>query len=202
MPRPAPKPAAGRPLDPEVTQAILGAVLRLVAAEGFARMSVEAVAREAGVGKTAVYRRFADKAELVAAAFASVLQPVEPPDRGDTKAEMRELFLAIVPPDPEGFIGLVGGLLAEHRRHPEMVEAFRRSVVLPRREAALRVIRRGRERGDLRTDVDEQLLLDLIAGPGIARTFAGHPIDDAWRERMIAFWWSVAEARPDQRPVA
>jgi len=189
-----PKPSAGRPLDPDVTKAILEAVLRLIAKDGFARMSMEAVAREAAVGKPAVYRRFSDKAELVAAAFASVLRPVEPPDRGDTKAEIRELFEAIIPPDPEGFVGFVGGLFAEHRRHPEMVEAFRAAVLLPRREAALRVIRRGQQRGDLRTDLDENMLLDLVAGPGIARTFAGHPIDEDWRNRMIELWWSVATA--------
>ena len=191
--------AVGRPRDPDVTQAILGAVLRLMATDGFAGMSMEAVAREAGVGKPAVYRRFRDKAELVAAAFASVLRPVEPPDRGDTKAEIRELFEAVIPPDPEGFIGFVGGIFAEHRRNPEVVEAFRAAVLLPRREAAIRVIRRGRERGDLRTDIDEHMLLDLIAGPGIARTFAGGPIDDQWRERMIALWWSVDESRQEQQ---
>lgn len=191
MSPPAPR-SPGRPLDPEVTEAIIGAVLHLIATEGFARITMESVARQAGVGKPAVYRRFPDKAQLVASAFASVLTPAEPPDRGDTRAEIEELFELLVPPDPEAWIGFLGGLFAEHRRHPELIEAFRESVLNPRREGALKVIRRGRARGDLRTDLDEELLLDLIAGPGIARTFAGLPIDPAWRRQMVDVWWSLA----------
>src|SRR5687767_7593273 len=103
MSEPSAKATGGRPQDPEVTRAILDAVLRLIATEGFARTSMEAIAREAGVGKPAVYRRFRTKAELVAAAFASVLQPVEPPDRGDTRREIREMFEQLIPADPEGW---------------------------------------------------------------------------------------------------
>ncbi len=182
----------GRPQNPEVTEAILTAVLQLVATEGFARITMESVAKAAGVGKPAVYRRFRDKADLVASAFATVLRPAEPPDRGDTRLEMQELFDALVPPDPAGWIGFIGGLFAEHRRHPELIDAFREAVLMPRRNGALRVIERGRERGDIRTDLDPDFLLDLIAGPGMARTYAGYPLDAAWQKQMVEIWWSVA----------
>ncbi len=194
MPERAPR-SPGRPQNQEVTDAIVQAVLQLVATEGFARITMESVAKAAGVGKPAVYRRFRDKAHLVASAFATVLKPAEPPDRGDTRAEIEELFAALVPADPQQWIGFIGGLFAEHRRHPEIVEAFREAVLMPRRNGALRVIERGRARGDLRTDLDPDFLLDLIAGPGIARTFAGYPIDDEWRDQMVEIWWSVAARR-------
>ena len=185
---------SGRPRDPEVTDAILEATLRLLAEVGFARMTVESVAKAAGVGKPAVYRRFKDKAELVAAAFASVLQVVIPPDLGDTRAELDILFRQLVPPDPEGWVGFLGGLFAEHRRHPEVVEAFRASVLLPRRAAARQAVERGQARGDLRADLDPEVLLDFMVGPGIARVIAGGTIDEEWRERGVALWWDLASA--------
>jgi AcrR family transcriptional regulator len=194
MAQPSPR-SPGRPQNPEVTEAILQAVLQLVATEGFARITMESVAKAAGVGKPAVYRRFGSKAELVASAFATVLKPASPPDRGDTRAEIEELFKQLVPPDPQGWIGFIGGLFAEHRRHPELIEAFREAVLIPRRQGALRVIERGRARGDIRTDLDPEFLLDLIAGPGMSRTYAGFPLDEAWQEQMVEIWWAVASAR-------
>ena len=193
MPRAAPRPS-GRPRDPEVTDAILGAALRLLAEEGFPRMTMESVAKAAGVGKPAVYRRFRDKADLVAAAFASVLHVIDPPDLGDTRAEFDVLFRQLVPPDPEGWVGFVGGLFAEHRRHPEVVEAYRRGVLWPRRAAARRAVERGQARGDLRSDLDPEVLLDFMVGPGLARILAGGSIDDEWRRLGIALWWELASA--------
>ncbi len=194
MPSAAPRPS-GRPRDPEVTDAIIGATLRLLAEEGFPRMTMESVAKAAGVGKPAVYRRFRDKAELVAAAFATGLPVVDPPDLGDTRAELDILFEQLVPPDPERWVGFLGGLFAEHRRHPEVVEAYRRGVLLPRRAAARRAVERGQARGDLRSDLDPEVLLDFVVGPGIARVLAGEPIDEPWRRLGIALWWELASAR-------
>ncbi len=193
MSRAAPRPS-GRPRDPDVTDAILGATLRLLAEEGFPRMTMESVAKAAGVGKPAVYRRFRDKADLVAAAFASVLHVVDPPDLGDTRAELDLLFTQLVPPDPEGWIGFMGGLFAEHRRHPEVVEAFRQGVLLPRRAAARRAVERGQARGDLRQDLDAEVLLDFMVGPGIARVLAGRPLDEDWRQVGVDLWWELASA--------
>ena len=62
--------AAGRPLDESVDEAILQAAVRLLHAQGYARMSIAGVAEEAGVGRPAIYRRYSDKADLVSAAIA------------------------------------------------------------------------------------------------------------------------------------
>ena len=59
----------GRPRDPETDRAILQATLKLLTDQGYAGMSVERVASEAGVGKTTIYRRYSSKEELVAAAL-------------------------------------------------------------------------------------------------------------------------------------
>jgi AcrR family transcriptional regulator len=180
-----------RPLDPTIDRAITAATFELLSERGFARMSMEAVAMAAGVGKPAIYRRFSDKAELVAAVIAEQLPALEVPDLGDTRAE---LWLAVergFPKDGEAYVRLIGGLIAEQQRHPELIEAFRERVLLPRRKAGRIAIERGQRRGDIRDDVEAVALVDLFAGPFLARVFAGVDTGSVWRERAFAIWWDL-----------
>src|SRR5918998_1532410 len=154
-----------RPLDPTIDRAIAEATLALLRERGFARMSMEAVASVAGVGKPAIYRRFRGKAELVATVIEGQLPQLEVPDIGDTRAEQE--------------------------RHPELIEAFRRSVLLPRRAIAQAAIERGQARGDIRADIPSVAALDLLAGPLLARAFAGEDTGPQWRKRAFDTWWSL-----------
>ena len=186
-----------RPLDPDVDRAITGATLRLLRERGFARMSVEAVASEAGVGKPAIYRRHADKAALVAAVIDSQLPALEVPDLGDSRAELWQAVETGFPADGAAYVGLIGGLIAEQERHPELIDAFRRSVLLPRRVIVRALIERGQERGDLRRDIDSEAALDLFAGPFLARVFAGLNTGPRWREKAFATWWDIVKERQE-----
>src|SRR3954452_15125905 len=162
-----------RPRDKNVTDAAHEAALRLLAEVGYSGLTMERVAREAGVGKPALYRRYAGKAELVVGAIlATELPPMEGADLGDTLEEIR-VAAAGLPPDAAGYTALIGGLIAEHRRHPELIETFRTALLLPRRAVAMAAIERGQRRGDIRADADPEMLLDLFAGPLLARVFAG-----------------------------
>jgi AcrR family transcriptional regulator len=180
-----------RPLDPTIDRAITGATLGLLRERGFARMSMEAVASSAGVGKPAIYRRFHDKAELVATVIAGQLPQLEVPDVGDTRAELWMAMHRGFPADPPGYVGLIGGLIAEQERHPELIEAFRHSVLLPRRALVQTLIERGQRRGDIRTDVEPMAAMDLLAGPLLARVFAGEDTGEEWREQAFGIWWTL-----------
>jgi AcrR family transcriptional regulator len=176
--------------------AITAAALRLLEERGFARMSIEAVAAEAGVGKPAIYRRFRTKADVVASAIAEQLPTLEMPELGDTRAEARAVLDHGLPADGNPYLGLIGGLMAEYRRHPELIEAFRSSVLLPRRAIAAQVIERGQARGDVRTDRDAQMILDALIGPFYARIIAGLDAGASWRDRMFDMWWeSISSSR-------
>jgi AcrR family transcriptional regulator len=180
-----------RPRDQNVTDAAHEATLRLLGEVGYAGMSMERVAREAGVGKPALYRRYRDKAELVVGAIlATELEPMEDVDLGDTLEEMRAA-MAGLPPDAAGYLALIGGLIAEHHRHPELIETFRTTLLLPRRAVVIAVIERGQGRGDIRADADAEMLLDLFAGPLLARGFAARDTGPEWRERHLALWWNL-----------
>ncbi len=186
-----------RPRDPDVDQAIAAATSRLLSERGFAGMSMEAIAATAGVGKPAIYRRFRDKAELVTAVVAGQLPELDPPDLGDTRAELLAAVAQAFPADGPAYVGLIGGLIAEHQRHPELIEAFRRSILLPRRAIAQALIERGQGRGDVRTDLDAEAALDLLAGPFLARVFAGLDTGPQWREAAFETWWNIVEERHD-----
>jgi len=97
------------------------------------------------------------------------------------------------PADGAAYVGLIGGLIAEQERHPELIGAFRHSVLLPRRETGHALIQRGQERGDLRRDIDPEAALDLFAGPFLARVFAGLDTGPRWRERAFATWWDIVK---------
>jgi AcrR family transcriptional regulator len=110
-----------RPQDPAIDRAIVAATLKLLGERGFARMSMEAVAAEAGVGKPAIYRRYPDKASLVAAILSTQLAPMEPSDLGDTQAE---LWAALIGTCAGSLTGSPHGIneqrrsLVEHRHEP------------------------------------------------------------------------------------
>ncbi len=181
----------GRPRDPEVTSAILQAALKLLGENGYAGMSVEAVATAAGVGKTAIYRRYAGKAELAAAAMALARDPGFTPDTGDTR---RDLILQLersqkAMVDGPG-LAIMGSLLVEAQRNPDLLEVFCARIRKPAMEAGTRVIRRGIERGDVAPDLDIDAALSAIWGQVPAHFLAGAGFAPGWAERAVDVVWN------------
>jgi AcrR family transcriptional regulator len=185
----------GRPLDPAVTEAIQQAALRLLADQGFVRMSMEGIAREAGVGKPAIYRRFRHKAEVVATAITQALPPMPSPAEGPARERLWTVYRDGMPPEAEDYLALIGGLMAEHRHHPQLIEAFRSRFLLPRRAHVMELLAAGQASGELRGDLEPERMLDLLAGPILARAFAGADTGLAWREAAFADWWTLVKAR-------
>jgi AcrR family transcriptional regulator len=147
------------------------------------------------VGKPAIYRRFPDKRALVLAAIQDALAPMEVPDQGDTRAELQAAMIGI-PREPEPYLALIGGLAAERSRHPELLDAFREHILLPRRALVREIVERGKARGEIRADIDSDLPIDLLAGTWLARGFAGASVDADWRERVFSFIWESVRAAP------
>jgi AcrR family transcriptional regulator len=184
-----------RTLDPAVDDAIAAAALALLIERGFARMTIEAVAEAAGVGKPAIYRRFNDKAGLVAHLISRQLPQLEPPDVGDSRAELWRAVEQGLPADGPAYVGLIGGLIAEQDHHPELIEAFRKRILLPRRAIVRSIIERGQARGQIRVDLDPEAALELMAGPFLARVFAGLDTGPKWRRTAFETWWEILRER-------
>lgn len=169
MARPSPPTAGpragGRPRSPEADEAIASATVELLAEVGYDGLSMERVASRAGVGKATVYRRFPSKVELVVAAIDTVAAGVPIPDTGALRSDLVDMLGEVVDAFTKSAIGpIIAGMTHEVSRNPALAETFRRTFVANRRSGAMELLRRGVERGELRPDVDRELLLDVLIG--------------------------------------
>lgn len=155
----------GRPRDPQVDRAILDAVVALLSDSGVEAVTVEGVACRAGVSRASVYRRYANRVDLIEAAFhATAQQKADPPDTGSVRSDLVQLVQlfrhAILDSDPGR---MLPAMLSAARDHEEVREALQR-FTSSRRAPTVEIIRRGIERGELRTDADPELMTDLLVG--------------------------------------
>jgi AcrR family transcriptional regulator len=175
-----------------VDEAILQAAVRLLHEQGYARMSIAGVADEAGVGRPAIYRRYSDKADLVSAAIAYMRIRVPAPDTGDTRQDLIEhLERARRIYD----MSLMGTLLVEQDKHPELLEKFRERMMLPQRELVTAALGRGQKRGEVRKDLDLQLAADAVMGSFMYHAIVlGRP-KRGWPERVVETLWPAFAAK-------
>ena len=180
----------GRPRDPEVELAILEATIELLAEDGFGGLSIEAVAARARVGKTTVYRRWPSKIPLVVDALshlktpASVVIPEEMTTRDALVRVMSELVRAHGN-EPTGRI--LAGLVDAMSRDAELADAVRAGLMSGRRRVVFGLIERGIARGEVRPDVDVEVVADLLVGPIVIRTLlTGRPVNPRLARQIVA----------------
>ncbi len=165
----------GRPRSEQARQAILRSTLRILGQSGFSDLTIEDVADNAGVGKATVYRWWPNKGALIADAFASnTTRKLRFPDTGsvfsDMSRQMRQLVKVFR--SPRGRI--VSAILAAGQSDKDLIAAFRDRFLWPRRQEAYATLRRGIRRGELRKDIDPDLILDSLYGPIYMRFLIRH----------------------------
>ncbi|MEU6443563.1 TetR/AcrR family transcriptional regulator [Streptomyces sp. NPDC047046] len=160
-------PAGAAVLREDVTEAIRAAVFAELAAVGYGRMSIEGVARRAGVGKTAVYRRWRSKLHLVLDLVSAIaLQGLPAPDTGSLETDLHLLYeVASRALRHPAASQIVPDLFAEAARNPDLQEALEKALREAQRSVAQGVLDAAAARGEIRAAVDRDLALDLITGP-------------------------------------
>lgn len=181
------KPRRGRPRSSAADRGILEATVKLMRRNGYAGMSIDAVAREAGVSKPTIYRRYpAGKSELACSALAFMRSRGEVEPTGDTRADLiaqlRRFYDGVQRPFGMAMIGTV---LAEEHQHPELLERFREHVVAPRRRLLRDVLQAARDRGDLRAGVDIDLAITMMIGSYYAAYLAAGKVPVVWPEQTV-----------------
>ncbi|HTW31485.1 MAG TPA: TetR/AcrR family transcriptional regulator [Candidatus Sulfotelmatobacter sp.] len=165
----------GRPRSEPARLAILSATLKLLGKNGFSDLTIEEIADRAAVGKATVYRWWPNKGALIADAFAgSTTRKLRFPDTGSVFSDMSQQMRQLVKVfrSPRGRI--VSAILAAGQSDPELIEAFRERFLKPRRREAYATLRRGILRGELRRNLDPDLLLDCLYGPIYMRFLIRH----------------------------
>jgi AcrR family transcriptional regulator len=160
-------PAGAAVLREDVTEAIRAAVFEELAAVGYARMSIEGIARRAGVGKTAVYRRWRSKLHLVLdVVSAMAVMGLPAPDTGSLEGDLRLLYevtsRALRHPVASQ---IIPDLQAEAARNADIAEALQKALRDGQEGVASKVVAAAEQRGEVRAGVDPDLALDLISGP-------------------------------------
>ena len=178
-------------MDPGVDTAIVDAAVRSLFKHGFQRMTVEGVAAEAGVAKTTVYRRYASTLELAQAALTKLNRAQPDPDTGSARTDLEALLEFVRTRfDP----AITGTLLVEEARHPELLVSFRETMIGPALGRFKRVLARGIERGEVRTDADADLMAQIMLGSFfIAYLEEGRPGPD-WPARVVTNLWTTLAA--------
>ncbi|MGS2618188.1 TetR/AcrR family transcriptional regulator [Micromonospora sp. LZ34] len=170
-------PAGAAVLRDDITTAIRRALMQELAAVGYGRLSIEAVARRAGVSKTAIYRRWSSKLELVldnvSAAAGGKLPAL---DTGTLRGDLELLFQVVAHALRHPLASqIIPDLLAEAARNPTIDQTLQQVLRARQQEIGGRLISRAVQRGELPADTDREAAVDLIVGPlywrlAVART--------------------------------
>lgn len=155
----------GRPRSQKVHQAILEATRKLIMESGIHQVSMEAVASRAGVGKTTIYRRWSSKEELIAEAFGSLTDEVVIPDTGSILDDIKELINNILTVYTDNIhVFSMANVLAGAIGNKDLMDIYWEKFVMPRRDAFIHVLERGKSLGKLRHDLDVEIIVDILGG--------------------------------------
>jgi AcrR family transcriptional regulator len=157
-------------------RAIVDATKALLDEQGYAATSIDQIARRAGVGKQTIYRWWPNKAAVVLEAHAEqAAERIPIPDTGDLRGDLREAAAAFAHNLSDTAIGRVCvELIGEAQTDEQFAAAYREAFVTQRRAAIRSMLERGRERGEVRDDIDLELALDLFFGPVWYRRLVRH----------------------------
>lgn len=184
--------------------AILEAATTLLSEVGYAGLTVAEVARRAGVSKPAIYRRWAQKSQLVVEAMVTQLRVGAAPDTGNTVDDLIELAgQLIVALTQTPLAGVLPGLVAEMAADPALAESYRELVIRRTQGVWQTVVERSIARGDLIAETDVGLVIDVLSGPLYTRVLvSGAPIEPGYAAAVTALIMARYSTKPTAPPGA
>jgi AcrR family transcriptional regulator len=174
----------GRPLDEDLSDAILDAALRVLGREGYGGFSIAAVASEAGVHRPAIYRRWPNKADLAVAAIERLRPAPADIASGDVRTDL-VAYLVDAGCSSDEVYDLALRLHNDLGAHPDLSEAVQQQIALPRRRLVTGILQRGIDAGQLRADLDTELAIDLLYGLLYARKNRAPALSPGEIERYV-----------------
>ena len=164
----------------------MAAALRLLHDRGYRSVTIEGIASEAGVGKQTIYRWWQSKAEVILEAFTRhTAGRITVPDSGNVKTDLQNFLTQAFDSLARESGEVVRGLMSEALVDPDFAETMH-DIFITRRRSALRgILLKGIERGELVSDVDIELIIDLIYGPMWYRLLNKHaPLNPGFAKQI------------------
>jgi AcrR family transcriptional regulator len=171
------------------TELIKQTALELAQEVGFPKLSIEAVAARAGVGKHTIYRRWPSKGALFFDALLPVNEQVTDfPNTGDIEADLRTQTYAAVdllgrPP----FGPLYQALLGEAQHDPSVAEAHNERFIAPQAEKLRARLELAQEQGQVSPEFDLDLAMAILSGPlHFQFLISQEPVTHSYVDRVIS----------------
>ena len=156
----------GRPRESRVDDAVREAVITLLGEVGYAGATIGRIARRAGVGRGALYRRWRSKPELVFAAAVHGVALPEPPDGGNLEADLTALAHRIwALAGSDAARAAMPAVALELRADPALAGALEERLFAAERAYVETILARARDRGELVGRPDAELVRLLLVGP-------------------------------------
>ncbi len=182
----------GRPRSADTHQAILKATKMLMLELGLHGISIEGVAARAGVGKTAIYRRWNSKEDLVAEVLRGIGNKVEIPDTGNTIIDLisftdnivksvSSIYGVTLPPVVKILVGIID--------NPQLMEVYRKHYIAPQRQGFVVILERGKKRGEIYEDIDIDFAIDMIVGTYFYSVMLNPEefSSEAWTQKVVSY---------------
>ncbi|CAM5237604.1 TetR/AcrR family transcriptional regulator OS=Streptomyces alboniger OX=132473 GN=CP975_10090 PE=4 SV=1 [Streptomyces alboniger] len=194
-------------------RAIYDAALALVHETGYAKLTIEAIAARAGVGKQTIYRWWSSKGAVLLDAFLDLAEQAsaeasekaghevvqhEITDSGDLEADLKHVMRATVDEfnDPK-YDAPYRALAAEGLLNPELGAEFVEKLLEPQLQLFVRRVRRAQDAGHVRPDVDPRVALELWASPLAQRwLMRSGPLTHDYADKLVEYaLYGIAPSR-------
>lgn len=167
--------AKGRPRSQQAMEAVLTAVRQLLQTSAYKELTMEGIAKAAGVGKPTLYRWWPNIASIVMDVMTQQAHhDIGVPDTGSLESDLLLYIGDTCRSLTQGAGGIMRSLMAEAQFDDGFAQIFRESFISSRRAALIALLQRGAARGELQKDADLELLADLCYGPIWYRLLNGH----------------------------
>lgn len=152
-------------------QEILDATLDVLADVGYDRLTMDAVATRAHASKATLYRRWNSKVSLIIEALLSQKGPMITPDTGTLRGDLLDTFCGMGGLTDERQMAILGSVITAMTRDADFADAFRREFIGPKVAIGRAIYERAQERGEVRDDIDLDLLAPALPGIILHRLF-------------------------------
>jgi AcrR family transcriptional regulator len=168
--------------------AILEATLKLLETTPVQQISIESIAREAGVGKATIYRWWNSKAAVVIEAFLHTHLSHTSMPKVESPREALTRHVHLLVDEYSGWSGrIVSQIMAEGQSDPDVLREFRERFWYGRRAVVREVLEEARSRGEIRDDLDAELQMDILYAPIYFRLLMKHlPLDKKFADQHCA----------------
>ena len=181
---------------------ILETTLEILAEVGYDRLTMDAVASRAKASKATLYRRWSSKATLVIDALSASKGPHDFPDTGTLRGDLQAAYCGMGGLDDAATVAIFSSVLTAIGRDPEFAAAFREHFINEKLESSRAIWERARQRGELRDDLDLDVLEPALAGIVLHRVFIlGQRPDQHLIARVIDQIILPAALRPESTVV-